>query len=92
MVHGSASKPEAFLNSEQTAMFSRLAQNLEAFYVKSSGINSDDSRENGIIIENFTISLDATLTNDNVTQTGYSLADALMDGIRRTGASVNMKK
>ena len=70
----------------------KLAQNLESIYTHSQGIYGEEVGASGITIENFTIALDATLTNDNVTQTGYSLADALMDGLRRTGASVNMKK
>lgn len=92
MVHGSTSNPEAFLNASQTAMFAQLSKNLEAFYSHSSGYNGPTDDNNSVVIENFTIAVDATLTDSNVQQTGESLADALLEGLRRTGISVNMKK
>ena len=92
MVHGSTSHPEAFLNASQTAMFDQLSKNLEVFYSRSSGYNGLTDDNNSVIIENFTIAVDATLTDNNVQQTGENLADALLEGLRRTGISVNMKK
>ena len=93
MVHGSSSQPEAFLNANQTALFSKLASNLELFYTKASPYaNNDANHSNNVVIENFTVAVDATLTDHNVQQTGESLADALLEGLRRTGISVNMKK
>lgn len=92
MVHGSSSQPEAFLNASQTALFSQLAKGLEAFYSISSGYKNSTEDNNSVVIENFTIAVDATLTDNNVQQTGESLADALLEGLRRTGVSVNMKK
>ena len=92
MVHGSYAKPEAFLNAEQTAMFASLASGLQTYYSKLGYNNNTESQTSGVTIENFTVAVDATLTNDNVAQTGESLADALLDGLRRTGISVNMKK
>ena len=93
MVHGSSSQPEAFLNANQTALFSKLASNLELFYTKASPYaNNDANHSNNVVIENFTVAVDATLTDRNVQQTGESLADALLEGLRRTGISVNMKK
>lgn len=92
MVHGSYAKPEAFLNAEQTAMFASLASGLQTYYSRLGYNNNAESQTSGVTIENFTVAVDATLTNDNVAQTGESLADALLDGLRRTGISVNMKK
>lgn len=92
MVHGSPSKPEAFLNASQTALFSRLATNLDAFYTRSSAIAGGEDSGNNVVIENFTIAIDAELTDNNLNQTGQNLADALFEGLRRTGVSVNMKK
>lgn len=92
MVHGSPSKPEAFLNASQTALFGRLASNLEAFYTRASAITGGEDGGNNVVIENFTIAIDAELTDNNLNQTGQNLADALFEGLRRTGVSVNMKK
>lgn len=92
MVHGSPSKPEAFLNASQTALFGRLASNLEAFYTRASAISGGEDGGNNVVIENFTIAIDAELTDNNLNQTGQNLADALFEGLRRTGVSVNMKK
>lgn len=92
VVHGSPSKPEAFLNASQTALFGRLASNLEAFYTRASAIAGGEDGGNNVVIENFTIAIDAELTDNNLNQTGQNLADALFEGLRRTGVSVNMKK
>ena len=50
------------------------------------------NEKGNVVIESFTIAVDATLTDNNVQQTGESLADALLEGLRRTGVSVNMKR
>lgn len=93
MVHGSNSRPEAFLNSSQTQLFSELSYYLEEVYKHSKGVLTDQETNNGsVTIDNITIAVDAQLTNDNVYETGQSLADALLEGLRRTGLSVNMKK
>lgn len=90
-VHGTTSKPEAFLNSSQTELFSKLAANLETYYKMPSFYNNDHGT-NSINVENITIAIDAQLNDNNISQTGESLADALLQGLRRTGISVNMKK
>jgi hypothetical protein len=92
VVHGSPSKPEAFLNASQTALFGRLASNLEAFYTRTSAVAGGEDGGNNVVIENFTIAIDAELTDNNLNQTGQNLADALFEGLRRTGVSVNMKR
>ncbi len=95
VVHGTANKPEAFLNSSQTAMFSNLATLLDQYYSKSSytsGNEGINNTNNSITIDNLNIEVDATLTDNNMRQTGESLADALIEGLRRTGISVNMKR
>lgn len=95
VVHGTANKPEAFLNSSQTAMFSNLATLLDQYYSKSSYISGNEginNTNNNITIDNLNIEVDATLTDNNMRQTGESLADALIEGLRRTGISVNMKR
>ena len=94
MVHGTPSQPEAFLNHSQTELFMQLAQGLEYFYTKPHGIRDDkiNTPSNSVTIDNFTIAIDATLTDNNVQKTGYSLADALLDGLRRNGISTNMRQ
>lgn len=91
-VDGTPSKPEAFLNTSQTAMFADLAATLKAIYSRPSNYADDYDGSSEVTIENLTISLDATLTNDNVSEVGNSLADALFDGIRRSGYNLNIKK
>jgi hypothetical protein len=90
-VHGSPSAPEAFLNASQTALFSRLATNLEQYYNLASNIHPTEDT-NMITIENINISVDAVLTNDNINNTGDSLANAFLEGIRRNGINVNMRR
>lgn len=92
-VHGSPSAPEAFLNASQTALFGQLAQNLENYYNRPMAYSnpSDDSART-ITIENIKISVEGQLTDKNMTQTGESLANALIDGLRRTGIQVNKKR
>jgi hypothetical protein len=69
-----------------------LASNLEAFYTRTSAIAGSEDGGNNVVIENFTIAIDAELTDNNLNQTGQNLADALFEGLRRTGVSVNMKR
>lgn len=92
-VHGSPSAPEAFLNASQTALFGQLAQNLENYYnrpVAYSNPSEDSARI--ITIENIKISVEGQLTDNNMVQTGESLAEALLNGLRRTGIQVNKKR
>lgn len=91
MVHGSPSKPEAFLNASQTALFSKLAANLEQHY-SAPGFNGMSYDPQMINVDNITIAIDAQLTDSNITQTGESLADALLNGLKRTGIQVNKKR
>ena len=92
MVHGSQAKPEAFLNTSQTAMFADLATTLEAIYSRPSNYADEYDNSGEVVIENLTIAVDASLTNDNIPEIGQSLADALFDGIRRSGYNINTKK
>lgn len=92
MVHGSQTKPEAFLNTSQTAMFADLATTLEAIYSRPSNYADEYDGSSEVTIENLTIAVDAELTNDNIPEIGQSLADALFDGIRRSGYNINTKK
>lgn len=92
MVHGSQTKPEAFLNTSQTAMFADLATTLEVIYSRPSNYADEYDDSSEVTIENLTIAVDASLTNDNIPEIGQSLADALFDGIRRSGYNINTKK
>jgi hypothetical protein len=92
MVHGTPNNPEAFLNASQTAMFADLAAGLQAIYNRPSNYTDDYEDSSEVTIENLTISLDTSLTKDNVSEVGQSLADALFDGIRRSGYNLNIKK
>jgi hypothetical protein len=90
-VHGSPSAPEAFLNASQTALFSRLASSLENFYSQTS-YQYPDTDNKTFNIENITIAIDAQLTDNNLKETGDSLANAFLEGIRRNGININMKR
>jgi hypothetical protein len=92
MVHGTPNTPEAFLNASQTAMFADLAANLQAIYSRPSHYTDDYDGSSEVTIENLTIAVDAELTNENIPEIGQSLADALFDGIRRSGYNINTKK
>lgn len=91
-VHGSSSKPEAFLDASQTAMFAELTKSLQAKYTKGQFVNNYNQDNSSIVIDGFNININADLNNGNMRQTGESLANALLEGLRRTGISVNMKK
>lgn len=90
-VDGTSSRPEAFLNADQTALFAGLGNVLSNIYSRGA-YNNDSDSQSSVTIENFTIAVDATLTDNNVQQTGESLADALLEGLKRTGITVNMKR
>lgn len=92
MVHGTPNTPEAFLNASQTEMFADLAANLQAIYSRPTNYTDDYDGSSEVTIENLTIAVDAELTNENIPEIGQSLADALFDGIRRSGYNINTKK
>ena len=85
MVHGSSSKPEAFLNAEQTEMFAALTSALSK--VSISGGNSEN-----ITIENITIQTQQLNNKQDFDAAGRVLADAFGKAIGRRGISVNAKR
>lgn len=97
MVHGSATQPEAFLNAEQTALFSKLSELL----VSASGgqllnrLNSiePETINNNITIENFDININADMREDqDLYNTGNSIADIFLERIQASGIPVNIKR
>ena len=91
-VHGSSSEPEAFLNAQQTKIFAALAAGLEQYYTTPSYTPTHESTSSdGTVIENINITLQGTLTNDNIQETADSLAQALRSSIQRTGISMNRR-
>ena len=85
MVHGSSSKPEAFLNASQTEMFAALTGALSKISV--SGGNSES-----ISIENITIQTQQLNNKQDFNAAGKSLAEAFNSAINRRGLSVNTKR
>lgn len=92
MVHGSPSRPEAFLNASQTALIKHFANSLEMVYTKPAVFTNEYQGNQSITIDNFTVAVDAELNNDNIQEVGDSLAEALFDGIRRSGFNLNIKQ
>ena len=92
MVHGSPSQPEAFLNASQTTLIKHFADSLEMVYTKPAVFTSEYEGSQTITIDNFTVAVDAELNNDNIQEVGDSLAEALFDGIRRSGFNLNIKQ
>ena len=85
MVHGSSSKPEAFLNASQTEMFAALTNALAKISI--SGGNSEN-----ISIENITIQTTQLNNKQDFDTAGKVLADAFSKAIGRRGLSVNAKR
>jgi hypothetical protein len=91
VVHGSHSRPEAFLNADQTAMFAQLAKGLQ-YYYNRNGVNSSSTSSNeGVTIENITIQIDGVLNADNVQNTANDLATAIKNSLQRTGLALNKR-
>lgn len=86
MVHGSNSKPEAFLNSSQTEMFSNLAKTLSRISV------SPNSFSENINIENISISTNNLNNNQDFKNAGEILAGAFKKAISGRGIPVNTKR
>ena len=85
MVHGSSSKPEAFLNAEQTEMFAALTSSLSKISISSG--NSEN-----ITIENITIQTNQLNNKQDFDAAGKSLAQAFSSAIKKRGISVNTRK
>jgi hypothetical protein len=86
MVHGTKSKPEAFLNAEQTEMFGNLRDSLSKISFEPSNISETVS------IGNITISTQSMNNNQDFKKAGQSLAEAFNAAINRRGVSVNTKR
>ena len=86
MVHGSSSKPEAFLNAEQTEIFNRMSKELSAKRINSAAGSSP------INIENITIQTQQLNNKQDFDAAGKMLADAFGKAIGRRGISVNAKR
>ena len=97
MVHGSTTKPEAFLNAEQTALFSKLSELLVSqsgglLINKLNGIEPN-TVNNNITIENFDININADMREDqDLYNTGNSIADIFLERIQASGIPVNIKR
>jgi hypothetical protein len=86
MVHGTKTKPEAFLNSEQTEMFGNLRDTL-------SNINFEPTNmSESISIGNITISTQSMNSNQDFRKAGQSIAEAFNSAINRRGVSINTKR
>jgi hypothetical protein len=95
MVHGTPSKPEAFLNATQTMLLSNLGTNLQkmAIMMRSGGAISTDVNHSTLSIEDFTINISANMTNDqNIQRTGETLAEIFFERIQASGIPVNRKR
>ena len=97
MVHGSTTQPEAFLNAEQTALFSKLSELLVSqsgglLINKLNGIEPN-TVNNNITIENFDININADMREDqDLYNTGNSIADIFLERIQASGIPVNIKR
>ena len=97
IVHGTPSKPEAFLNAEQTALFGKLGETLmimssQGMFGRLNDISAS-TINNNLTIENFDITINADMKDDqDLYETGNNLADAFFERIQASGIPVNIKK
>ena len=89
-VHGTPNRPEAFLNADQTKLFSSLANNLQQILYKGSYTPTDENSAKSVSIENFTIKIDGVLNADNVQTTATKLVDEFSEQLKLAGYSVNI--
>jgi hypothetical protein len=85
MVHGSSSKPEAFLNASQTEMFATLSDALAKISIGSGNSES-------FVIENITIQTNQLNNKQDFNAAGKTLAEAFSSAISRRGIAVNTKR
>ena len=96
-MHGTPSKPEAFLNAEQTALFGKLGETLmimssQGMFGRLNDISAS-TINNNLTIENFDITINADMKDDqDLYETGNNLADAFFERIQASGIPVNIKK
>jgi len=83
MVHGSKTSPEAFLNAEQTKLFSELRDVMSG--TKMSSLNSS------VIIDKIEIRTDSMNSNQDFKSAGKTLAEEFNKAIKNRGINVNMK-
>ena len=88
MVHGSPSEPEAFLNSAQTELLSKLTKSL----MLSTTPQVDGVESNNFVIENITIQPQQLNNNQDWKSAGTTLAEEFKQAIRNRGIPVNAKR
>jgi hypothetical protein len=86
IVHGTKTKPEAFLNSEQTEMFGNLRDTLSNIDFEPTNMSES------ISIGNITISTQSMNSNQDFRKAGQSIAEAFNSAINRRGVSINTKR
>ena len=93
-VDGSKTKPEAFLDPEDTANISALAQGLRAIVGNIFGPKDEPAKTPGELsdatlnIEEFNINVGI---GNNLLETGEKVADGFMKAIRELGININKK-
>lgn len=85
-VHGTSTRPEAFLSAQQTQLFANLRDTLQ----QSSSTKSN--APGAFTIENITIQTESLNRNQDFKKAGGTLADAFSKAISRRGLPVNTKR
>ena len=95
MVHGSPTRPEAFLSADDTANMQRLFEALS--YVMSSNLDISSSTavtntNSNVTVEQIVIQTNELNNNQDFRTAGNILAEEFSNAIRRRGISTNVKR
>ena len=95
MVHGSQTKPEAFLSADDTDLISNLVEVLHLVFDdvdKDSSVNNTSNNNNSITIENININTEHLNNTQDCKTAGSTLAQEFAAIIRERGLNVNVRK
>ena len=90
MVHGTITRPEAFLSADDNIMITNLLNILKSNLNGNRNLDVEDS--NKILIENITIQTNQLNNNQDFRKAGNSLAEEFAKAIQKRGIPTNVKK
>lgn len=89
-VHGTSSKPEAFLNANDTQLIQNLVSSLN--YGSLQGVLTSNTETNNIVIENVNISTAQLNNNQDFKNSAQIFAEEFSKAMRQRGLNKNVKK
>ena len=94
MVHGTPTKPEAFLSAQDTKNMQMLFAALNEVFTKSAVVNAsgETNNTNNVVVENVNITTNELNNEQDFRSAGQIFAEEFGKAIKQRGLNVNVRK